>query len=288
MRSLAHPDGGLVEPGDDLDLPVLHLDGEALRNSLRAFVESADKFCGVETLIDSLNAKSRLFSRTFTSVEHLSQPEFLDACAFIPTVRRRLKTALQKDGFERLRSLLDALLADLTIDNVDGRIKRLTDAFPDSKEYRWTRDLAAEIIHYRDPDTFPLMTRWIWDRGSNTGVLREFWFQEYRDARLDVSDGIKMHVSLREELSEFLKQAGVYANLPFMIDLHCAWAYSEYIGSQGGSFLKTDFSQSSSPLGYALRMLGLDGDSFKDGRSRLVLPDGKRHVLSNIVDATTH
>ncbi len=268
--------------------PQLHLDGRVLRQSFDSMVAAADKVSGIEQLVDSLSVKSTLFARAFGTAENLILAELLDACAFAPTVRRRLKLALQNHGFEYLKAEIVKLLDGLAIENADSRIKQMTDAFPITKEYRWVRDLAAEIIHFREPETYPLMTRWMWDRVANSGVLREIWYEDYRDSRLDIDDTISTHMTLRSELTEFLSKDGVYANVPLMIDLLCAWIYGEYIGSQGGSFLKADFTQASATLMYAFRMLGLDGAQRTDGKTRLVMPDGNRYTLSNIVDTATH
>ncbi len=270
------------------ELPELHLDGPILRRSFDSLVVAADKYDGIESLIDALAMKSTLFTRTFATPEYLLLSEFLDACAFIPTVRRRVNVALETWGFEHIKDSINVLLSDLQISNTDEHISMMCGQFPKAKEFRWVRDLAAEIIHFRDPTTFPLMTRWIWDQTANSGVLREIWYEEFRDTRLNISDSIRTHLTLRTELSDFLNDSSVYANLPFTIDLLYAWVYGEYIGAQGGSFLKTDFTQGNSPIGYCLRMLGLDGISAKDGKTRLIMPDGKRYVLSNIVDSTTH
>ena len=40
------------------------------------------------------------------------------------------------------------------------------------------RDLAAEVMHFSAPDEVPLMTRWIWDAQTGSGVLREIWFED--------------------------------------------------------------------------------------------------------------
>jgi len=272
----------------NLERPILHLDGRVLRNAFDSLVEAADKLEGVESLIESLSVKSTFFSRTFAMPNRLTQPELLDICAFAPTVRRRIKLAMRQQGFEHLKGAICDLLDNLRVDNADRKIRQTINMFPTTKEYRWVRDLAAEIIHFREPDTYPLMTRWMWDRMSNTGVLREIWFADYRDNHLDIDDTIPTHFALREELSSFLRSDGVYANMPFMIDLLCAWIYGDYIGSQGGSFLKVDFTQSGKNISYVLRMLGLDGASAKDGTTRVIMPDGNRYVLSNVVDASTH
>ena len=267
----------------------LHLDGRTLRNAFETMAKSAEKLGGMEVVVEGLSGKSLLFQRTFVDcAETLSETEFLDACAFMPTVRRRVNTALAKRDFDFLKSALQNLLNDVTIANVDDRMSEFTELFPADKKYRWTRDFAAEILHYRDPETFPLMTRWIWDFGSYSGVLREIWFSELASNRIKAPDGVRTHLELRHELQGFLQDAGVFANLPLMIDVLCAWVYSQYIGSQGGSFLKTDFSHSADPFGYTLRMLGLDAALSPDGKTQLLLPSGKRYSLSSTIDVVAH
>ena len=72
-----------------------------------------------------------------------------------------------------------------------------------------------------------------------------------------------------------------------MLDIFLAWIYSEYIGSQGGSFLRTEFTTAGIPFGYALRMLGLDA-VITTGKSRLILPNGKRFQMERSFTLTTH
>ena len=269
--------------------PVLHLDGARLRDAFESMAKAAESLGGVEVLINAVNGKANLFQRTFSPpLTDLQQPQLLDACSLMPTVRRRLKLALENYDFQFLRQTITVLAEDVSIDCVDERMAQVTDAFPVTKEYRWVRDLAAEIIHYTNPDMYPLMTRWVWDKTANTGVLREIWFKEYQDEYLDIPDGVQTHLVLRSELEEFLRTAGVYADVPIMIDLLSAWIYAEYIGLQGGSFLKTEFSSSDASISHAIRMLGLDAGKSADGRSRLITADGRRHIYSNTIDTSTH
>ncbi len=269
-------------------LPELHLDGRILRASFENMVKSAEKLGGIEIIIDGLNGKSILFQSTFSDRNTISfESDFYSACAFMPTVRRRLKFALEKHGFSLIWDSIQQLLDEVTIENADNRIEQFFLALATSKRDRWVRDLAAEILHFCDPDKFPLMTRWIWDFSSNTGVLREIWFTDNDHEQIKVPNGIQTHLELRRELLGFLKDCGVFANQNLTIDVLFAWIYSEYIGSQGGSFLRTEFNASGLPFGYALRMLGLD-TAYCSGKTRLLLPGGKRYQLAEPFVSVAH
>lgn len=273
----------------DSELPTLHLDGKYLRNAFETLANGAESIGGIEFLMQALEEKSILFQRTFASAaDDLQEAEFLDACTFIPTVRRRLKRALTDVGFNELKFRTKSLLTELALSNVDQKIAEFKNSFPNESKYRWVHDLAAEIVHYRDPQTYPLMTRWIWDNSTNSGVLFEIWFREYKSNALEIENSVYLHLSLRQELGEFLRSEGVYANIHFVIDSLCAWIYGVYIGAQGGSFLKSDFSRGDNPMQFALRMLGLDGVIGTDGKTRLVLPSGERYTLTGAIDAVTH
>ncbi len=269
-------------------LPELHLDGRILRASFENMVKSAEKLGGIEIIIDGLNGKSILFQSTFSDRNTISfESDFYSACAFMPTVRRRLKVALEKHGFSLIWDSIQQLLDEVTIENVDNRIEQFFLALATSKKDRWVRDLAAEILHFCDPDKFPLMTRWIWDFSSNTGVLREIWFTDNDHEQIKVPNGIQTHLELRRELLGFLKDCGVFANQNLTIDVLFAWIYSDYIGNQGGSFLRTEFNSSGMPFGYALRMLGLD-TAYCSGKTRLLLPGGKRYQLAEPFVSVAH
>ena len=269
--------------------PVLHLDGRYLRNSFESMAKSTEKLGGVESIVQALEGKSVLFQRTFAnSGKDLQLKEFLDVCAFIPTVRRRLKLALEKEGFDYIKISVQQLLENATLQNADEKINRFVHRFPLDNSYRWTCDLAAEILHFCDPQTFPLMTRWIWDEKTKSGVMHEIWFHQYEIEHSHLPNGIKTHLVLRKEFEDFLKSAGVFAEEHFVIDLLCAWIYSAYIGTQGSSYLKTDFAQGDTSLAYTLRMLGLDGVTGDHGITRLLLSGGKRHVMSSTIDAVVH
>jgi len=104
------------------------------------------------------------------------------------------------------------------------------------------------------------MTRWVWDVKANSGVLREIWHGDNVDnERINIGDDYETFIKLREELSGYLTENGVFADVLQYVDLLCAQVYAGYIASQGGSFLKADFAAKQDPIIFTRRLLGLDG-----------------------------
>ncbi len=170
----------------------------------------------------------------------------------------------------------------------DDRLAAFCARFPEDKKHRWVRDLAAEILHGVDPERYPLMGRWIWDRKANTGVIREIWFDDDIDnITLDVPDGYGTHIMLREELSQFLTNNGVFRDVIWYVDLLCAKIYADYIGAQGGVYLRADFTAPDDPMEHSRRLLGLDGVRTGSRRTRLKAINGEAFMIdqSNLLEA---
>jgi hypothetical protein len=123
------------------------------------------------------------------------------------------------------------------------------------------------------------MTRWMWDEGSNTGVLREIWHGEEVDhMTIAVPSRYGTFLALREELAQFLAGNGIYRDVIHFVDLLAASVYAGYINEQGGSYLRADFSNSEGPMVHIRRLLGLDGIT-EDGRTRLKAANGTAVVI---------
>lgn len=263
--------------------PVLHLSGSRLRAALEAAVTGCEPLGGVERYIAALALKSRLFQQALGERD----PRTIDLhglvtlAAFMPTVRRRLAPLLEADGLARLRVALGVLL--------DGREDTATTAqriaacraqFPDDREHRWVRDLAAEVLHQVDPERYPLMTRWVWDARANTGALREIWFGDDVDHQnIAAADDYATFLVLREELAVFLSDNGFFRDINHYVDLLLAQVYAEYICAQGGTYLRADFSSPEDPMQHTRRMLGLDGVKAGSARLRARALDGTAWVL---------
>jgi len=200
----------------------------------------------------------------------LDLDSFKMLCAHIAPVRRRIAVPLEQRGFAFFREAIVELLdgVDDTA-TADARVAAFAARFPRGREHRWVRDLAAELLHYSHPEPYPLMCRWVWDAAANTGVLREIWHGADVDhITLDVADDFATFLMLREELSQFLTANGVFRDVLTYVDLLCAQVYAGYVASQGGSYLRADFSSPEDPLLYTRRLLGLDGLDARTGRSR--------------------
>lgn len=236
----------------------LELSGPALSTALRALLSSCEEEGGIERYVEALKFKTGLFQDAFKDRgENLRPGNFLKLCMFMPTVRRRIGDYVEPDKYPQLITAIGSLFAE---GDINAKITAFEKKFPEGKKFRWVRDLAAEILHNTDPELFPLMTRWVWDVKANSGVLREIWHGENVDhERIDINDDFETYLKLREELSGYLTQNGIFADVLHYVDLLCAQIYAGYIASQGGSFLKADFAAKQDPIIFTRRLLGLDG-----------------------------
>ena len=269
---------------------VLHLSGPALDQALAALQAGAAEAGGIERLLDALAAKAEYFKSQLGggAIEQLGENALYDLAAFMPSVRRRIAAAVAELGIDHLRDALRALFAGADDpQRADQRVAQFAQAFPGGREHRWVRDLAAEALHNTMPGIYPLMTRWIWDAGANTGVLREIWHTgDGVLGRLEVPDDFHTHANLRDELVGYVIGRGLGADPEFLVDLLCAQVYAGYIASQGASYLKSDFSGPEDQFQYTLRMLGLDAASAGSRQTRVKLASRKRHRFSDLIELT--
>jgi hypothetical protein len=265
--------------------PVLHLSGPLLTQALETVVAGTEKQGGVEYWIDALKLKSRMFQQALGQghPEDLALDSFKGLCAFMASVRRRVGPYLEQPAWDDMVSAIAGLLADANdASSSDSRVARFCERFPQDRKHRWVRELAAEILHNVDPERYPLMCRWVWDRKANTGVIREIWFDDNVDnITLNVPDGYETYLVLREELSQFLSDNGVFRDVIWYVDLLCAKIYSDYIAAQGGVYLRADFSAPGDPMEHTRRLLGLDGVKAGSGRSRLKAINGEAFVIED-------
>jgi hypothetical protein len=269
----------------EAERPRLDLSGPILKRAFETLVAGADKHGGVEQWIDALKLKSQMIRQAVKQGHPADLPldTFKSLCAFMSSVRRRVGPYLEQPAWgemvEAITQLVESEKSELS---VDERIANFCGCFPQDKKHRWVRDLAAEILHGMEPERYPLMCRWVWDRQANTGVIREIWFDDDIDnITLNVPDGYETCLVLREELSQFLTDNGVFRDVLWYVDLLCAKVYADYISAQGGLYLRADFSAPSDPLEHTRRLLGLDGVRARSGRTRLKAVDGEAFVIED-------
>ena len=258
--------------------PRLELSGPKLRLTFEGLVARAEEQGGVEAYVEALKIKSALFRDTLAG--ELERSAFRTLCAHIATVRRRIGPYLAPGSFDAMR-LRVARLLDGREDtaSADARLAQFCAAFPGDRDHRWVRDLAAELLHYGDPERYPLMSRWVWDARTNTGVLREIWHGEDVDNRsIDVPDAYATFLMLREELAQYLAANGVFRDVLCYVDVLTAQVYADYIGERGGTYLRTEFATPEDPMLHTRRILGLDGTDAA-GRTRLKAADGVAEIV---------
>ena len=266
----------------EFERPVLDLSGELLRGAMQAMVAGSEEHGGIERYIDAVKLKSTMFRQALVEndIADLDLETFKGLCTFMATVRRRIGAWLNEDSFGEMRGHIVELFDDA--EHIDDRIGRFCEQFPQDKKHRWVRDLAAELLHNADPERVPLMNRWVWDAKANTGVLREIWHAEDIDhITIRVADGYGTYIMLREELSQFLSDNGVFRDVLHYVDVLCAQVYAQYICEQGGSYLRADFTAPEDPMQHTRRLLGLDGVQPGNGRTRLKSIEGEAFVLED-------
>jgi hypothetical protein len=266
----------------EFERPVLELSGDILRAALQMMVAGSEDQGGIERYIDAVKLKSTLFRQALVENEiaDLELETFKGLCTFMSTVRRRISEQLNEKAFVDMRAAIIELFDDAR--HIDDRIGAFCDRFPDDKKHRWVRDLATELLHNADPERVPLMNRWVWDAKANTGVLREIWHGDDVDhITIPVANGYGTYIMLREELSQFLSDNGIFRDVLFYVDVLCAQVYAQYICEQGGSYLRADFQAPEDPMQHTRRLLGLDGVQPGNGRTRLKSIDGEAFVLDD-------
>jgi hypothetical protein len=249
-------------PSGSETLVSLDLSGEKLRSAAEGLVHACEQVGGVERLAAAVRLKSEAFQERLASgaAERLELMAFDELVPLMATVRARIGKLIEQKGWVTVRSAIVELLADAhTAGTGDACVSRFCKHFPVGKETRFVRDFASELLHNVYPELYPLMNRWVWDAKVNTGVLREIWHGDNVDNILiDVPDNHATFLTLREELSQFLSNNGVFRDMLWYVDLLCAQIYGDYINAQGGAYLRSDFSSAPNLLEQTRRILGLD------------------------------
>ena len=251
--------------------PVLHRSGPKLRAALEQLIVAAETVGGVERFAEVVKLRSEVFQDRLLDgkVQTLARVDFDDLVLLMPTVRQRAGKLVDQIGWPAMRGAIAELVRDAHVPGTaDRRIAVFESGLKSdaarATSTRFLRDLAAEFLHACHPEHYPLMTRWVWDAAANTGVVREIWHDAASGSDdvdrivIDVPDEHETFLVLREELSQFLSDNGIFRNVLWYGDLLLAQVYAIYINAQGGAYLKGDFQAVGDPLEHTRRMLGLD------------------------------
>lgn len=246
------------------------MDTAVFNSKLTSLMESLEEQGGLQGFIDALNNKHQLFAHLLSDqhLNVLSKAELEELLAVIFPAKRQLKEIIKDlDETELVAQVKELLKGDAPLTE---RIESFVDFIPDSgkakhrsvsKSKRAAWDFAAELLHFYNPEVYPLMTRWVWDVNTVSGAMREFIAggDTYRgtpfDGRPETFQGV------RQWFSEQLAEQGFYRDVEFMIDLVFAWAYADYMNSMSNSMsiMKAEFGGKDDPSEPMRKLLGIDG-----------------------------
>ncbi len=265
------------------------LDAKILGSKLEQMLEALDEQGGLDKFVDALRTKHELFARALDE-QALAQMDRGALDALLETVfaaRRRLPEALLKlpepeigghvrellYGGEPLVERMERFVAAVPVDAGAGD-KPAQKAAAKTRRAAW--DFAAEMLHFRDMEGYPLMCRWVWDMNTESGAMREFVTggdtlrENPFDSRPETFEGFR--VWMREQLAEL----GFYRDVPIFIDMLLGWSYADYMKAMSNRMgvLEAEFGGKQDPTEPMQKLLGID--------------PGRRHGQSRVKKQTVH
>ncbi|MEF8792781.1 hypothetical protein [Thiohalorhabdus sp.] len=260
---------GSEEALEPTDLGV-ELSPQRLENALQQMFEHLEPDGGLERYIAALKMKSELFGRLLApdAMAELDEEARDTILERVFSARRRLSPYVRAMELAEVRALVNELLHGKG--PVADRMEAFVEGLPcEGKSCRARRDLAADLLHFYDPERYPLMARWVWDVNTDSGAMRELVPNSDQVTQLPTGGDPGTYVALRNWVWEQLEAQAFYRDLAFMVDLVLAQVYAQYIKAMAEGMLRTDFGSSSEdPSEHLRKLLGID-EQRMGGRSRL-------------------
>ncbi len=252
---------------------------------MTTLLEAARADGGIETYVENLAAKQRLFGTLLReeAIGNLDDAGLEALLEVVFTARRKLHPVIAEMGCDEtiaaLRELLhgreplagrmSAFVARLPIRDGEGREARSRAA----RLRRAAHDFAAEALHFLDPIRYPLMARWVWDDSTSSGALREFVANPDQAHRLPLDTRPETFEAARSWIAGEIEAQGIYRDIPLWVDLVEASAYAHYFRSMTGGVLGSDFSRTGGPEENIRKLLGIETGR-RGGRSRVIRSAG--------------
>jgi len=259
------PDRDEIVPAE---LPIA-LDGRLFAQHFAKLAESVEPDGGAEAYLERLGAKQRVYAEVLgAAADGLDMDAIERLLGHVFTARRHLPPALEELGGERCARLVSGLIARDA--PVARRMQDFVDAMPGAQAIerremqaaarlrRAAWDFAAEVVHFGDPVRFPLMSRWVWDRATQSGALREFIRGNDALAEIPFDNSPGVFEAARRWMAERIAENGIYRDVPLWIDLVLAQAYVGYLRSMTDGSLGADFGRSAAPHEQLAKLLGID------------------------------
>lgn len=154
-------------------LPI-NLDKGLLKQSFYELEAAFEGQQGLAALVSSLAEKTASFRRLLLEDQQpLTDARMVHLVEQMFTARRKIWPVIEEQGAARVGEVMRDLLGGHG--DLAQRMMRFEEALPATgKAKRVIRDMGAELLHFSDPERYPLMTRWVWDQSTNSGAVREF------------------------------------------------------------------------------------------------------------------
>jgi len=261
---------------------AVSLDGRVFAQKFARFLEIIGEGGGIDPFVAALNTKRELFasalSRAALGGLDLDKLEVL--VETVMPARKRVWPSLEALGIQGLKDAIGELLYGAR--PLADRMAAFTDAIPvvgglepkaEKKVRRAITDLGAEMLHFRAPVQYPLMTRWVWDQNTHAGAVREL--VAGGDALSQVLLGAEpgVYEAARRWVAERMAENGMYRDPEFVVDMFFAHAYADYMRalSSGMGLMNADFGGKEDPLELVRKLLGIDAARRTQSRVKKVL-----------------
>ncbi len=239
------------------------LDDDICRTKLQELLDATKDKGGIDSFIEPIKNKHTLFSDVLSveKIDGLSSEGVSTLLDTTFTARRKLPEALTKVPHEVIAKQIKHLLygKQPILDRMQQFVALFDSENKKAKRAAW--DFAAEMLHFKNPEAFPLMTRWVWNEKETSGSLREFI--RGGDTMRDVTFGHEPEnfEASRVWFAQQLGQEGFYRDIHYLIDLLMAQAYAEYVlsMSSGMGMFGSQFGAAElKPLELVVKLLGVD------------------------------
>ena len=269
--------GGSREVVEPAALAVA-MDANIFRSKFAVLLDVLGDSGGADPYLEALVAKSGMFQELLdpAHIGSLSREGVDTLLATVMPARRRLAPVIAQVSEADLVAALRGLLYGR--EPLEARMHAFAGALPvtgsDERSVRKLRraawDFAAEVLHFRAPQQYPLMTRWVWDPATLSGAIRELLSggDSRSDIPLDGAPGV--YEAARNWVAQHMAEHGVYREPQFAVDVFWAHAYADYMRamSNGMGLIKSDFGGSADPMEPVKKLLGIDAPR-RNGGSRL-------------------
>lgn len=260
------------------------LDPAIFASKLEQLLSALEEEGGLQAFFDALHAKSELFSNAVDDAEALRAMTTDGMDTLLETVftaRRKLPEALGRVGQAEINEAIKALIHGrsplrermqtfmrLVPPLAEGGDKAVQRA--NLKLRRATWDFGAELLHFRAPEQYPLMSRWVWDLSTVSGAMREFIAGNDTLRSAPYDDRPETFEAVRQWMAGQLSAAGFYRDVPFLIDMVLGWAYTDYMRAMSSSMglIEAEFGAKSDRTEPLKKILGID-PARRSGQSRV-------------------